>query len=48
MRADYVLPSAGLTLRDSGVVWPEEGDPFLPVVLAASRHRLVWVDIETD
>ena len=48
MRADYVLPSAGLTLRASGVVWPEEGDPFLPVVKAASRHRLVWVDIETD
>jgi len=48
MRADYVLPSAGLTVRASGVVWPEDGDPFLPVVKAASRHRLVWVDIETD
>lgn len=48
MRADYLLPSAGLALRASGVVWPEDGDPFLPVVQAASRHRLVWVDIETD
>lgn len=48
MRADYVLPSAGLTVRASGVVWPEDGDPLFPVVQAASRHRLVWVDIETD
>ena len=48
MRADYVLPSAGLTVRASGVVWPEDGDPMLDVVQAASRHRLVWVDIETD
>ncbi|MCA3442859.1 MAG: endonuclease/exonuclease/phosphatase family protein [Rhodobacter sp.] len=48
MRADYVLPSAGLSVRASGVVWPQDGDPLLPVVQAASRHRLVWVDIETD
>jgi len=48
IRADYVLPSAGLTVRASGVVWPAEGDPMLDVVRAASRHRLVWVDIETD
>jgi hypothetical protein len=48
MRADYALPSAELALRAAGVVWPEDGDPFLPVVQAASRHRLVWVDVETD
>ena len=48
MRADYVLPSAGLTVRALGIVWPGDGDPFLPVVQAASRHRLVWVYIETD
>ena len=48
MRADYVLPSAELAVRAAGVVWPEDGDPFLPVVQAASRHRLVWVDVETD
>jgi hypothetical protein len=48
MRADYVLPSAGLTVTAAGVVWPEDGDPLLAVVQAASRHRLVWVDIQTD
>lgn len=47
-RADYVLPSAGLTVTAAGVVWPEDGDPLLAVVQAASRHRLVWVDIQTD
>jgi hypothetical protein len=48
MRADYVLPSAGLTVTAAGVVWPEDGDPLLAIVQAASRHRLVWVDIQTD
>jgi Endonuclease/Exonuclease/phosphatase family len=45
LRVDYVLPSAGLAITASGVVWPPEGDPFLATVEAASRHRLVWVDI---
>ncbi len=47
LRVDYVLPSAGLQVVDAGVVWPTEG-PLLAAVQAASRHRLVWVDIETD
>lgn len=48
MRADYVLPSADLKVLGAGVVWPAPEDPLLVLVRAASRHRLVWVDIETD
>lgn len=44
LRVDYVLPSADLTVTGSGVVWPSDG-PFAETVAAASRHRLVWVDI---
>ncbi|MBY6067272.1 endonuclease/exonuclease/phosphatase family protein [Leisingera aquaemixtae] len=45
MRVDYVLPSAGLTVTASGVVWPD--GPDAPAA-AASRHRLVWVDLLLD
>ena len=48
MRSDYILPSAGLMVGASGVIWPGADDPLLLVVEAASRHRLVWVDIATD
>ncbi len=48
LRLDYVLPSADLRVTDSGVIWPAEGDPFLATVEAASRHRLVWVDLAAD
>ncbi|MEQ9693111.1 endonuclease/exonuclease/phosphatase family protein [Shimia sp. SDUM112013] len=37
MRVDYVLPSSGLTVHESGLIWPEGAD--------RSRHALVWVDI---
>ncbi len=40
MRVDYVLPSADLTVINSGVHWPADGTAD-----AASTHRLVWVDI---
>jgi hypothetical protein len=46
LRVDYVLPSAGLTIAGSGVFWPEAADPMAAVVAEASRHRIVWVDIE--
>lgn len=42
LRVDYVLPSAGLKVRDAGVHWPAPPDE---TVRAASRHRLVWVDL---
>ncbi len=47
LRVDYVLPSADLTVVDAGVVWPVDGAGGLSpeLVAAASRHRLVWVDL---
>lgn len=45
LRADYVLPSRELTVTGSGVLWPPAGDPLAEAVAAASRHRLVWVDL---
>ncbi len=45
MRVDYVLPSAGLTVTASGVVWPDGQDT---PAATASRHRLVWVDLLLD
>ncbi|MFV0332498.1 MAG: endonuclease/exonuclease/phosphatase family protein [Tropicimonas sp.] len=47
LRVDYVLPSADLTVLASGVIWPS-GGAALETVRAASRHRLVWVDLEPD
>ncbi|TCO73611.1 endonuclease/exonuclease/phosphatase family protein [Rhodovulum euryhalinum] len=44
LRVDYVLPSIGLTVTGAGVLWPAEG-PMAETVAAASRHRLVWVDL---
>jgi hypothetical protein len=45
LRVDYVLPSAELAVTGAGVFWPGEGDPLAELAAAASRHRLVWVDI---
>ncbi|OIP83207.1 MAG: endonuclease [Rhodobacterales bacterium CG2_30_65_12] len=45
LRVDYVLPDARLTVVSAGVLWPAPSDPFAETVNAASRHRLVWVDI---
>ena len=49
MRVDYVLPSADLTVTASGVFWPEPDSDAAGLLgtgdTAASRHRLVWVDI---
>ena len=46
LRVDYVLPSAALDVRASGVVWPDEADPFRAVVETAGTGRAVWVDVE--
>ncbi|MCK9489808.1 MAG: endonuclease/exonuclease/phosphatase family protein [Xanthomonadales bacterium] len=45
LRVDYVLPSNGMRVVDSGVYWPlsSEADAEL---LDASDHRLVWIDVE--
>lgn len=49
LRADYVLPSRNLRIRDAGVFWPESTDPLFPLVGAfpfpSSDHRLVYVDV---
>lgn len=46
MRVDYVLPSADLILQDAGVLWPIAGAPMAEAVAAASRHRLIWVEVD--
>lgn len=42
LRVDYVLPSRDLPVLGSGVYWPK-GDE---TIAEASRHRLVWVDVD--
>jgi Endonuclease/Exonuclease/phosphatase family len=46
LRLDYVLPSAGLAVSASGVLWPDTADPLFADLAAASRHFPVWVDLE--
>lgn len=52
MRADYVLPSRlGFKVIDSGVFWPEKGEPLAELVEkreSSSDHRLVWVRVRLD
>jgi hypothetical protein len=49
LRADYVLPSKALQIRDAGVFWPTTNDPLFVLVgtfpFPTSDHRLVWVDV---
>ncbi|TYT25468.1 endonuclease/exonuclease/phosphatase family protein [Luteimonas viscosa] len=45
LRLDYVLPSTGFTVADSGVFWPRPGDPAAELA-AASDHHLVWIDLQ--
>jgi endonuclease/exonuclease/phosphatase family metal-dependent hydrolase len=47
-RLDYVLPSRGLQVTESGIFWPPSGDPLHRLVRnreASSDHRLVWIDV---
>ncbi|CAN0592192.1 unnamed protein product, partial [Ectocarpus sp. 12 AP-2014] len=45
LRVDYLLPSSKLEVTGAGVFWPTP-DQFLgKEVVQASRHRMVWVDI---
>lgn len=50
LRVDYVLPDANLTVTGAGVFWPAPDDPLYALLgedgRGASRHRLVWVDLE--
>jgi hypothetical protein len=45
LRVDYVLPSAAWRVAGAGVWWPAEGLEAEQAA-TASRHRLVWVDVE--
>lgn len=45
LRIDYVLPSANLSIKNSGVFWPKKADPFSKLI-GVSDHRLVWVEVE--
>jgi hypothetical protein len=44
LRLDYVLPSRGLEVIDSGVFWPSKASADAAIV-DGSDHRLVWVDL---
>lgn len=50
LRADYVLPSKNLQVRDAGVFWPVRSDPLSRLTgeypFPSSDHRLVWVDVK--
>ncbi|WP_170311856.1 endonuclease/exonuclease/phosphatase family protein [Sulfitobacter sabulilitoris] len=46
LRVDYALPSTDWTVLQSGVIWPPTDDPLAAVAESASRHRLVWVDLD--
>lgn len=51
LRADYVLPSRRLTVRDSGIFWPVRSDPLSRLTgefpFPTSDHRAVWLDVRT-
>jgi len=44
LRLDYVLPSTGFAVKDSGVFWPTPGSTDAAIV-DGSDHRLVWIDL---
>lgn len=46
LRVDYVLPSSNMTVLDAGVFWPASDGLMRREVELASRHRLVWVDVQ--
>ncbi len=47
LRADYVLPSVNLRIKDSAVFWKPSSNPLsrLTTGFFPSDHRLVWVDV---
>jgi hypothetical protein len=45
LRVDFVLPSSEWRILGSGVWWPEAGEEA-EAAAVASRHRMVWVDVE--
>lgn len=45
LRLDYILPSATLVIRASGVLWPPDTDPLAKTLAAASHHYPLWIDV---
>ncbi|MBP6977347.1 MAG: endonuclease/exonuclease/phosphatase family protein [Bacteroidales bacterium] len=47
LRIDYILPSTGIRVVNSGVFWPEEADSLYYLVRdqVSSDHFLVWMDL---
>ncbi|MBL4768584.1 MAG: endonuclease/exonuclease/phosphatase family protein [Rhodobacteraceae bacterium] len=48
LRVDYVLPSRDLPIIGTAVHWPAPGTAGYDDAITASRHRLVWVDLNLD
>jgi Endonuclease/Exonuclease/phosphatase family len=48
LRVDYVLPSRDWRVTDTAVHWPATGATGYDDAITASRHRLVWVDLELN
>ena len=50
LRVSYILPSIHWQVLDTGVFWPAPDDPLFDMLgedgNGASRHRLVWADLE--
>lgn len=44
-RVDYLLPSSDMQVVETGILWPDDG-PLRDAAKAASRHRLIWIDID--
>lgn len=44
LRVDYVIPSADIKVKASGVFWPAAGEPGADW-LDATDHHLVWLDL---
>lgn len=49
LRVSYVLPSADLTVRDTGVLWPLPGTPVADLLASTgTAHKPVWLDLSLN
>jgi len=46
LRVSHVLPDKRFTVLDQGIHWPAPHTPGYEAAQTASRHRLVWVDLD--
>ncbi|MDA5092775.1 endonuclease/exonuclease/phosphatase family protein [Aliiroseovarius sp. KMU-50] len=45
LRAGYILPWAEAQILDTGVFWPAAGSEMAVTATTASRHHLIWLDL---